>query len=913
MLRALNGLGPIPGLAEMLRVYMSGANWARLCGAVAEQPADETLLARFRERVSSDADLMATLTDTAARYADGADAAPNGSWRIRNPLVARLRGLLSRVCVDALEPDLIILDEFQRFHELLHGDSEAAELARDLFEYSGDDGPPARTLLLSATPYRMLTLSGDAEEEGEHAREFLELLEFLHGPERGRVAAQEIAEEMRRFRTALLGMPTTYDDAVARRAYLEGRLRRVIARTERVDATAERDAMLHQTTPTIAIAEEDLREALAVAAVARAAGESLPVDYWKSAPFLLNFMRDYALKKRLKALADAPPPALAEAVEAARHVCLDRAAIASWRPVAPSNGRMRALADVVFSDRMAERLWVPPSAPYYGPPEAGTKTLVFSAWSMAPDAIAGLLSYEAERRARMAAREARGEARGEAHGYFDPPRTRPIQFRRDADGRLTGMRPLLLLYPAPLLAAATDPLDIMAKAGRPLSETEMRAAVAERIAPLLAHRFQPPEPTSQDWEWAGPVLLDSATRAVGWLVGGDTGAVSDEAEFPAHVARLAEAAAAGAVPGPAEASDLVDILTDLALGGPGVCALRALRRVAPTLAWDDPALLSAAFLAAAGFRTLFNQPDAADLIRAAREDAFWRAALAYGAAYNLQAVLDEHVHMLVESEGLGTADPAERVARLAEKIREALSLRPARIDVDDPKVVDGRLDLDDHFALRGRFAMRLADSRHEEGDGQNRIEDVRTAFNSPFRPFVLASTSVGQEGLDFHPWCRRICHWNLPTNPVDLEQREGRVHRYKNHAVRLNVARAHHRVLTEGAMRDPDPWAALFAAAHAATDRQADLAPWWIFEGPDRIERIVLIPPLSREAQRLPQLRRSVAIYRLAFGQPRQDDLLEWLSGLTDVLSTGDLARLQISLKPTLDAGGELPATQSSA
>lgn len=897
ILRALKDLGPIPGLAEMLRVSMSSGNWDRLCIDVENRPADETLLAKFRDRVGGDAELMDTLTATATRYADGKDAAPNGSWRIRNPLVARLRSLLSKVCVDALEPDLIILDEFQRFHKLLHGDSEAAELARDLFAYAGDDGPPARTLLLSATPYPMLTLSGDAEE-GEHAHEFLELLEFLHGPARGRVAAQEIAEEMRRFRVALLGIPATFDDAVARREFLEGRLRRVIARTERVDATAERDAMLHQTMPTITITEDDLREALAVSAVARAVGYSLPIDYWKSAPFLLNFMRDYALKKRLKALADAPPANLVAALEAARPVCLDRMAIADWRPVAPPNARMRALADIVFSDSMAERLWVPPSAPYYGAPETGTKTLVFSVWSMVPDSIAGLLSYEAERRARVAARDTRGEMLSEAHGYFDLPRSRPIQFRRDTDGRLTGMRSLLLLYPAPILAAATDPLDILAKAGRSLSESEMRAAVAGRIAPLLEDRFEPPEPTSQDWEWATPVLLDSATRAVVWLKSKDIGAVSDETEFSAHVVRLAEAATAGAVPGPAAPSDLLDILTDLALGGPGVCALRALRRVAPTLEWDDPDLLSAAFIVAAGFRTLFNQPDAADLVRARGGVSFWRAALAYGAAGNLQAVLDEHVHMLVESEGLGSTNSAERVARLAEKIRAALSLRPARIEVDDPKVVDGRLNLESHFAMRGRFAMRLADSRHEEGDGQNRIEDVRTAFNSPFRPFVLASTSVGQEGLDFHPWCRRICHWNLPTNPVDLEQREGRVHRYKNHAVRLNIARTYGRILMEGTAHLSDPWAALFAAAHVETDPRADLAPWWIFEGPYRIERNVLVPPLSREAHRLPQLRRSVAIYRLAFGQPRQDDLLEWLSGLAEVLSQEELSKLQISLKP---------------
>ncbi len=57
--------------------------------------------------------------------------------------------------------------------------------------------------------------------------------------------------------------------------------------------------------------------------------------------------------------------------------------------------------------------------------------------------------------------------------------------------------------------------------------------------------------------------------------------------------------------------------------------------------------------------------------------------------------------------------------------------------------------------------------------------------------FVLASTSVGQEGLDFHAYCHAAMHWNLRSNPVDLEQREGRVDRYKGHALRKNVAAKH--------------------------------------------------------------------------------------------------------------------------
>lgn len=90
--------------------------------------------------------------------------------------------------------------------------------------------------------------------------------------------------------------------------------------------------------------------------------------------------------------------------------------------------------------------------------------------------------------------------------------------------------------------------------------------------------------------------------------------------------------------------------------------------------------------------------------------------------------------------------------------------------------------------LRSHFAVAFS-----KGDGQEKDSDrkrkVRSAFNSPFRPFVLATTSIGQEGLDFHNYCRRIVHWNLPANPIDLEQREGRINRYECLAIRQNVAK----------------------------------------------------------------------------------------------------------------------------
>ena len=65
--------------------------------------------------------------------------------------------------------------------------------------------------------------------------------------------------------------------------------------------------------------------------------------------------------------------------------------------------------------------------------------------------------------------------------------------------------------------------------------------------------------------------------------------------------------------------------------------------------------------------------------------------------------------------------------------------------------------------------------------------------------------------LDFHTWCHAVMHWNLPSNPVDLEQREGRVQRYKGHAVRKNIAECYGLAALSNAEHHQDPWRSLFS------------------------------------------------------------------------------------------------------
>ena len=119
---------------------------------------------------------------------------------------------------------------------------------------------------------------------------------------------------------------------------------------------------------------------------------------------------------------------------------------------------------------------------------------------------------------------------------------------------------------------------------------------------------------------------------------------------------------------------------------------------------------------------------------------------------------------LMDAQGLSGAAPGERVAGLEKATAEALSIRPSQIDVDNPTIADGRLKVD-KFQMRGRFAMRLADYRDEEGSVA-RLGGVRDAFNSPFRPFVLATTSVGQGRARFPPLL-------LPGLPLESARQPG--------------------------------------------------------------------------------------------------------------------------------------------
>ncbi|WP_018139208.1 MULTISPECIES: helicase-related protein [unclassified Thioalkalivibrio] len=875
LLDGLEGLSSA-GLSKVLQCNV-GERWPQLLKEGPEE-IEADLAAAFLEDMRQQTELLGELRRLCEVFEVPESERPAETNAERNALVGRLRRRLARVCLDALRPSLVILDEFQRFSDLLNGETEEAELANDLFSLEG-----ARLLLLSATPYRMLSMHGESDED--HHQNFLDTVGFLYGDEHEVDGLRWALETYRRGCRQLA--EGDHEGIQQAREGLQSRLLRVMCRTERVGLTRRRDAMLSGDERTVELAPLDLEYARNIDSTAHAAGLPDVIEYWKSVPYMLSYMRGYQMRRELDAIATKPPKKLRRAIARGKGLStIDVNRIEAYEPLDIPHARMRGFIDETVGAGLWELLWLPPSLPYTqlaGPwARAGevTKQLVFSAWNAVPDAIATLCSYEAQARAF-------GQVGGDV-GYSNTyERVRPLlRFQTDADGRLTGMPALARIMPAPRLAREVDPLHLAIAFGNgePPALGVLLVEATRRCRDLLDELPQGDEYGRVDerWYWAAIAMLERDAGLIEWMqaASGWPEAIPEQEggeHFRAHRDQMIQAMRGGLDLG-RRPSDLAEVLARFALGGPGVCALRALRRVATDVDWNDPALLLGAARVANGFRTLFNLPESVVLIQNRDEQPYWRQALDYAVEGNLQAVLDEQVHVLPEQLGRVEAPAAERIDAVARAVTESLSMRSAQLKVDDVRVNKRRLEVAD-LSMRCRFALRFGDMRDDTGGALARADSVRAAFNSPFRPFVLASTSVGQEGLDFHTWCHSVVHWNLPSNPVDMEQREGRVHRYKGHAVRRNVAQHIGLAALADWQGEGDPWARLFECAEATEfGQQSDLAPWWIYEAGDaRIMRRVLLLPLSRDVGRLKRMKRQLALYRMVFGQPRQEDLIAYL------------------------------------
>lgn len=820
----------------------------------------------------------------------------------------QLRGILNKAAVArCLRPDLVILDEFQRFDEVITAAEDPSTVAGVLLNRH-----QVRTVLLSATPFKMYTTVWEEVEE-HHYSQLMQVLRFLlwfdsKRDERLRLIGRLFQE----FRRSILDVVDRQAELVSLlqiKRQLETELARVMARTERraLGGGVEVDSYCVE-------GELSRDEVQHYAWLRRAAGNdyvAAAMAYWQSAPFVLTFFdRQYAFKRQL--LTGATGQAALVQLASRKYSPVRRVSalplgdLKSYPQFHVSHLRMRRLLNLCFQERKAGRwLWLPPSKHYWQPAGAfvgaggASKLLVFSHWRAVPRAIAALVSYEVERDA----------LQGSDRTYGQKALT-PLSLSGKHAGSV-----FLLHYPSRFLARAVHQADFLAlaKSGPEPTWARVRQIAVRKIREALAERGvsisrQAPSRALEHWKWL--VTLDAWDDFDGTLAAVDRMTVpqhtSDDGEDPREFVSLQrwrtrfseQCKLSGELPRTIPA-ELLPLLADISLCSPATTLFRSLLGLFPDKA---PAQVQADLMSTAisGLRSWLSGRVAYPIIqKETKGKFFWQQVLEYCRMGNLQSVWDEYLHLLHE-ELRSQATPAA----ICSALQVVLGLRDRSLRLEN--IRPRRSDSVTEAKLRVHFALPFTDSRGDEQEFTQ--EHVRQAFNSPFWPYVLATTSAGQEGLDFHRYCREIVHWNLPHNPVDFEQREGRINRYKGLAIRQAIGAEFTwtEVLSKG---HHDLWQGLFESAIQHVDKPdgaADLWPSWVFRGraaSAKLSRYIWFYPFSRERERYRRLLETLVLYRLAFGQPDQTDFLETLRQRAKMSGTEllDVAqRCAINLQPPL-------------
>ncbi len=768
-------------------------------------------------------------------------------------LIRQLRKVLASLCIDYIDADLYILDEFQRFRDLIdeESDSEAATIAKQIFKK-----PNTKILLLSATPFKAYTGDTEADSGEEHYKEFRTVLAFLLENNRQTLEEYEthrqaLFKQLLNLRADVTEIDTTHRDAV------EAMLRRVMCRTERLSVSEDHDAMTQDKwhNQAVAMTAGDVQNFVATDRLVESLNRTIeqpsqqlhsPVEFCKSAPFPLSFLDDYKLKRVLKAKKDDPD--VRSSLKGNPAAWLDHKKIRNYKMVVGGSGsdfanaRLTQLVDEALCNNAECLLWVPPSLPYYPPTgayadSAGfSKTLVFSAWLMVPRMLASLISYEVERRT-IGNPASVDPQEQDDRLYFAPDKKRhpvPQLIYRLDGGEPSNMTNFTLLYPSLTLAALFDPVVArLSEKSQAVLEDELQAEVAALVEKLRLRRYEQADGEPDRWYWAGPILLDKlsdhhSSVADEWLHSEEITSTSFSTDEDAgdtskgqHFDRLVEAfdsprqIGLGPMPG-----DFPKVMAELALGSPAINALRSFRRLYGGKTW---AKCVSALSVANEFVNLFNKPESVAAVRIAVRERlpYWRKVLRYCRDGCLQAVLDEYLHLLKAE--CGTVQEAEV------RLNASVNIRTARLKVDDLKTFLHEQQKN----MRCHFALDFGNQRIETEEGSRRVASIRHNFNSPFRPFVLATTSIGQEGLDFHQYCRKVVHWNLPSNPIDLEQREGRINRFKGLVIRQQIAHKYGPLLTVDDVQSKDLWDDLFRIAEFMErdgKPYCQLVPYWHVE-----------------------------------------------------------------------------------
>lgn len=876
------------------------------------------------------------------------------NYNFNKELISSLRFLLSRVCIEFLQADIFILDEFQRYKKLINKTgskssseieeekediSPAIQLARDIFSFEN-----SKILMLSATPFKPYTNDFDELNGEVHYNEFITVLQFLMAEK-----SVEFWKEYEKDRKALFNFlrhPDTIEKKIPEAILLKNKLeelyRTSIVRTEKLIASNDKDALIKQVNKPVAIQPEDINDFVVLDQITQHLNKEhksslpVPLEYVKSCPFALSFLDNYKHKEKIKEII-LEDSHLNKLLKQTKHGWVNLNDINEYKPLIPPraktlpNAKLRMLLEETVHNNGWKYLWIPPSIPYYELRGAFTdswgysKTLIFSSWKLVPRMVASLVSYEAERlsignRKSISEREKKEDPNHKPY-YFQKRRAPRPQFTFKVlkeEKEPQQMNNFALTYPSIYLANLYDPAsNLNEKKGLETLKEELKIMLIETFNKINYNDHVTGTGDWQKWYWIAPILLDKFNEESlplkSWFEKGvppselsidseSEGSDKEESlgkrahfDLAKDVFNTQKRIAAGKL-NPNQLETICNHLAELTLGSPAICYLRSQMRH-KDFSLD---LLDASYNVSSAFLTMLNKPESIAVVRLHTEAGdYWEKALDYLIDGNIQAMLDEFVYLLIKGENI------TKTAKLSDFISDILSVKTASTYVDDyPTFIDNlKRDKEKKKSIRSHYAVDFGTQKISTAQGAGRQINIRQAFNSPFRPFVLASTSIGQEGLDFHLYCKRIFHWNLPYNPIDFEQREGRIHRYQGLVIRLNLADKYSNKIAFSTSQN-DIWKDLFKYSEKEKNNAkfaCDLIPFWHTETNKdiKIERFVPLYPFSRDIEKFHNLIKILAFYRLTFGQPRQEELVEALhdNGFSDEVIK-KLDELIINLSP---------------
>lgn len=848
-------------------------------------------------------------------------------------IIGGLRKILASICVEYLKPDLIIMDEFQRFKYLINEDedNDIKLITESLF--TNDD---IKILLLSATPYKMYSMQADEDSGENHFEEFEFIVNFLLKDEDKQNEFKKAWDE---YSNSLLNLDDEihWDSIKEKKQRVEELLRTVIARTERITVSEDKNTMLRSSEPKfLCIKPNDIQNFLSTDAVAvKLKDVNSPIEYCKSSPYPFSFMEGYQLQRIIQKEIQKGNIEIKSALRRNKSSFLPIEKMNNYEPIGTPNAKLSYLLEDILYNGGSDLLWIPPSLPYYEldgaykDKEKFSKTLVFSSWVMVPKMIAALSSYECERltignKKSINNANDKGERKYFHTGSERQPKAR-LRFRIENNNYST-LSHYALLYPCVTLSDLWKPLGKFESLNELLNETTNK--IDKKLKEIPISEFVT-EPNKQDDRWAllYMLLLDRKfeTNKITHFKNNELKfdwewfekeeeislandyyekvfrdilfAETQNKNIPAWQLRFE-----GAKENPLRKvfqelklgqppKDIAKQLAYLTIASPAICSYRLLSGYSKNEKQQDFVSFYSAFRIADSFRKFFNTPENISVIDkyAISDKSYWQNVLIYSASGNFQSMLDEFANAMIDHNGIWDYSVKDKVYKLVELILGNIRLRTVSVT---GHTYDSFIKESKSRHFRCHFGVALNQSLDNEKDVM-RSDSVRDAFNSPFRPFILSTTSIGQEGLDFHLYCRKILHWNLPANPVDFEQREGRINRFKNLAIRQNLAKKYRDKLQGTDL--VNVWNQLYdLAIQVEKDDKSDLVPYWHVE-PENIfiERQVPIIPYSKEVHKLNNLLKTISVYRIALGQPRQEELV---NHLIDNFGQDEIEKVQLEL-----------------